>query len=317
MDIKLHKKATTTPGIRAAIQAAPDSVTHRELAERFGVSISTIRRWRFREEVHDRSHTRHNLRTSLSPAQEMLLMVARDYLHLGLDDLLKVAQAFLAPHLSRSSLQRLIKRQNAPYLENLSRKGRNMQKPPKMNAPGMVHIAVEVLPEPVTQPEERCLYLAIDRASRWVYLETLPSSSARDASRFLQNVVDQAPFTINRVMTCVSETFTAQTKGSSSANDAADQHPFDQACAHEGIHHGLEKAAHYRHGHTDSGRIERLDEVLHLPEAEQSEKEAEAITSLLENLTRHYNHCLPQRGLSHRTPADVLREWRASRSETS
>ena len=38
MDIKLHKQATTTPKIRAEIQAAPSSLTDSELARQYGVS---------------------------------------------------------------------------------------------------------------------------------------------------------------------------------------------------------------------------------------------------------------------------------------
>ena len=61
MDIKLHKQATTTPKIRAEIQAAPSSITDSELARRYGVATATIRWWRHPDDVNDRSHTCHNL----------------------------------------------------------------------------------------------------------------------------------------------------------------------------------------------------------------------------------------------------------------
>ena len=54
MNIKLHKQATTTPKIRAEIQAAPSSLSDSELARQFNVSDSTIRRWRYRDDVHNR-----------------------------------------------------------------------------------------------------------------------------------------------------------------------------------------------------------------------------------------------------------------------
>ena len=66
MDIKLHKQATTTPKIRAEIQAAPSSITDSKLARQYGVATTTIRRWRYRDDVHDRSHTRHNLLATLT-----------------------------------------------------------------------------------------------------------------------------------------------------------------------------------------------------------------------------------------------------------
>jgi transposase-like protein len=54
MLILLHKQATTTPKVRAAIRARrePASV----LAERFGTTEQTIYKWRRRDTVLDPSH---------------------------------------------------------------------------------------------------------------------------------------------------------------------------------------------------------------------------------------------------------------------
>ena len=70
MDIKLHKQATTTPKVRAEIQAAPAHIPDTILAKRFGVSDMTIRRWRHRDDVYDRPHTRHNLLATLNREQK-------------------------------------------------------------------------------------------------------------------------------------------------------------------------------------------------------------------------------------------------------
>jgi hypothetical protein len=48
MNIKLHKQATTTPKIRAEIQAAPSSISDSELARQYGVAG-----WRYRDDVQD------------------------------------------------------------------------------------------------------------------------------------------------------------------------------------------------------------------------------------------------------------------------
>ena len=70
MLITLHKNATTTPAVRAAIQQS--SASEYELARQYGVSRQTIRRWRKRDSVHDASHTPHRLQTTLNAAQEEL-----------------------------------------------------------------------------------------------------------------------------------------------------------------------------------------------------------------------------------------------------
>lgn len=61
MDIKLHKQAAITPKSRAEIQAAPISISDSELARQYSVSDATIRCWHYRDDAHDRPHTRHNL----------------------------------------------------------------------------------------------------------------------------------------------------------------------------------------------------------------------------------------------------------------
>ncbi len=51
MLIHLPKQATTTPEVRAAIQASDDTGT--VLAERFGVTPQTVCKWRKRDSVED------------------------------------------------------------------------------------------------------------------------------------------------------------------------------------------------------------------------------------------------------------------------
>lgn len=71
MDMKLHANATTTPKIRTYIQqsTAPVAV----LAAELGVSETTVRRWRGRTTVTDRSHAPTTRTTTLSPVEERLI----------------------------------------------------------------------------------------------------------------------------------------------------------------------------------------------------------------------------------------------------
>jgi len=56
MLIHLHKQATTTPRVRAAIQASTEPAS--ALAARFGTTEQTVYKWKHRDTVHDRSHRR-------------------------------------------------------------------------------------------------------------------------------------------------------------------------------------------------------------------------------------------------------------------
>ena len=100
MLISLHKQATTTPKVRAAIQASSEPAWR--VAERYGISEQTVWKWRSRDDVQDRSHTPHKLQTTLTPAQEAVAVALRKALLLPLDDLLAVVREFLNPDVSRS-----------------------------------------------------------------------------------------------------------------------------------------------------------------------------------------------------------------------
>ena len=112
MNIRLPKNATTTPARRASIQSSSAPVA--VLAHELGVSEDTIRRWRGRQSVADRSHTAHRLPTTLTPAQEAVVVALRQTLGLPLDDLLVVTREFICPEVSRSGLHRLLQRRAGP-----------------------------------------------------------------------------------------------------------------------------------------------------------------------------------------------------------
>ena len=68
MLINIHNRATTTPRVRAKIQASDERAW--VLAERFGTTEQTIWKWRKCDSVQDRSYIPHRLQTALTPAQE-------------------------------------------------------------------------------------------------------------------------------------------------------------------------------------------------------------------------------------------------------
>ena len=86
MIVKLHKNARTTPAIRAQLAASNEPVAI--LAKRFNLAPNTVRKWQSRTDFNDRSHTAHNLQTTLNPAQEHIVIYLRKHLLLPLDDLL-------------------------------------------------------------------------------------------------------------------------------------------------------------------------------------------------------------------------------------
>ena len=108
MLVKLHANAATTPKARAYIQSSELSVP--ALVGELGVSETTVRRWKARQDVSDRSSRPHTLATSFSFEEEEIAVGLRTDLALSLDDLLEVMRRCVRPDISRSALHRCLKR---------------------------------------------------------------------------------------------------------------------------------------------------------------------------------------------------------------
>ena len=72
----IHPEARTTPQIRAEIKAAT-GLTQKALAEKYNVSEQTIRKWQRRAVTTDKSHCPDRLQTTLSAAQEGIVVELR------------------------------------------------------------------------------------------------------------------------------------------------------------------------------------------------------------------------------------------------
>ncbi len=120
------------------------------------------------------------------------MVALREYLRLSVDDLLVVAKEFLHPDLSRSALQRLLKRRGLPSLAALEKQEKAAQqtshKPFKAYEPGYVHVDVKHLPQVPDEDHKRYLFVANDRATRRV-LEVRQHQSAQDADVFCSTFV--------------------------------------------------------------------------------------------------------------------------------
>jgi len=256
MVITLHKNARTTPAIRKELRES--TRPQNELARQYNLTRDTVRKWQNREEGADRSHRPHTLHATLSPAQESLAVALRQTLLLPLDDLLAVVREFLNPEVSRSGLDRCLRRHGVSNLQALrppqEEGAKRSHQPFKDYLPGFVHVDVKYLPQMPDEEQRRYLFAAIDRATRWVYVELLPDKSAASAKGFLQRLIKAAAFTIEKVLTDNGKAFTDRfcVTGEREPTGA---HPFDQACAEHHIEHRLIKP---RHPQTN-GMIERFN----------------------------------------------------------
>jgi transposase-like protein len=305
MNVRLHKNATTTPRIRAEIRAAPPSVTNAELVRRYGVTDSTIARWRNRDSVEDRSHTPHNLNATLSPAQEEIVVEVRRTLLLPIDDLLCVVREFIEPKLSRSALDRCLQRHGVGSLKNLLPKvEREEPKRFKSYEPGYLHIDLKHLPKMSDEKVHQYLFVAIDRATRWVYLEIRPTKSAQDGADFLAALTRAAPMKIRTILTDNGGEFTDRFTPRGERTPTG-RHLFDQVCSGQGIEHRLIQPWKPQ----TNGMVERFNgRITNELAATRFANSTELREGLL-GYGRIYVAHIPQRVLGHRTPLESLRAW--------
>lgn len=244
MSSAIHVNARTTPRTRREIQEAPPSVSHRELARRLGTTRHTVMKWRNREDTEDRSHRPHRMQTGLTPEQEAIIVEVRELLWLSLDDLLVVAREFVQPDLSRAALDRCLRRHGVASLKALKQQASADSAPPprsfKEYVPGFVHVDGKYLPKLAGESSRRYLFVAIDRATRWVYLEVRSSKSGTAARDFLKRLLERAPFYVTHVLTDNGKEFTDRFVVTGERQPTG-RHPFDRLCAEHGIEHRLTK----------------------------------------------------------------------------
>ncbi len=313
--VQIHANATTTPKVRAEIQAS--NLSNAALARRYGVTVETIKRWRGRDSVEDRSHTPHRLRTTLTEAQEVLAVELRRTLLLPLDDLLTVVQELINPAASRSGLDRLLRRKGVSNLDRLKAELTEREGPEaverkafKVYDPGFIHIDIKYLPLLPGDKRRRYLFVAIDRATRWVYVEIRKNKSARSARGFLQRLIRACPVRIQKILTDNGKEFTDRFAATGKRQPTG-KHPFDQVCAEHGIEHRLTPP---RRPQTN-GMVERfngrISDVLRTHHFDSSED----LEATLRRYVHLYNHHIPQRALGHRTPIDTLKAWQIERPD--
>ena len=309
MMIALHKQARTTPAVRAEIAASHEPIA--VLARRYHLTEATVRKWRVRTDFHDRSHTAHRLQTTLTPAQEAIVVQLRKSLLLPLDDLVVVTREFLNSEVSRSGLDRCLRRHGVEHLrERLPRPEKAAHKPFKAYVPGFLHVDVKYLPQMADETERRYLFVAIDRATRWVFIALKPHKTAAAARAFLKALHKASPIKITRILTDNGKEFTDRLFGSSNRG-ASGEHEFDKLCEALGIEHRLTKPRSPKtNGMVErfNGRIADILKTHHFNSALDLEQTLHRYVTL-------YNHQLPQSALQSKTPIQTMKEWFKSNPE--
>jgi len=257
----LHGSATTTEAVRRAIQHSQESL--RALAKRYGVNPKTIAKWKSRTSVSDlRTGPKEPRSTVLSVEEEAVVVAFRRHTLLPLDDCLYALQPTI-PHLTRSSLHRCLQRHGIsrrPQVEGEASAKRKFKAYPI----GYFHIDIA---EVRTAQGKLYLLVAIDRTSKFAFVELHEKVARRTAGDFLRRLIAAVPYKVHTVLTDNGTHFTTPGNTSSAAPDIKAgldagepvwAHAFEYACAQNDIDHRLTKPKHP----WTNGQVERMNRTI-------------------------------------------------------
>lgn len=200
MEIKLHANATTTPRTRRYLQQSDKS--DRELAAELGISVTTVRRWRQRDQTIDRKTTPKSIHKVMRQEQIALVNGLRDATGAPLDELLLLVNEGLGIRVSRATLNRYLK----PAM--VQRQGASLQGKKALKAGYFPHLLeVRHLPLSLHMEDggEHHLIWAREPVSGWCYARLYAGISSPLVIKWLDELLASCPADIQSIETFFSD----------------------------------------------------------------------------------------------------------------
>ena len=294
----LHGSARTTPRVRAELQASKEKTGI--LARRYGLSRATVSKWRDRSSTADARMGPRNPKSSvLTSVEEAMVVEFRRRTLLPLDDVLGCLKGGI-PSLTRSSLHRCLVRHGISRLpeseEKSSKRGRFAD-----TKIGYVHIDISELR---LAEGKLNMFLAIDRVSKFTYVEFHEDAGKMSGAAFLRSVVGAFPYRLHTVLTDNGMAFADLPKNRKGpTRQWLGPHIFDRVCQTNGIEHKLTKPYHP----WTNGQAERMNrsikdatiKVFHYPSLESLKAHVLAFVAA-------YNFAKHLKALRWKTPFEAL-----------
>jgi hypothetical protein len=192
--------------------------------------------------------------TVLSAVEEAIIVEFRRRTLLPLDDVLGCLRDTI-PKLTRSSLHRCLERHGISRLpenpDQASKRGKFADA-----AIGYVHIDISELR---LAGGKLNMFLAIDRVSKFTYVEFRDDAGKMNGADFLRGVVEAFPYAIHTVLTDNGMAFADLPKNRTGPSRRyLGAHIFDRVCNENGIEHKLTKPYHP----WTNGQAERMNRTV-------------------------------------------------------
>lgn len=237
--------------------------------------------------------------TVLTPVEEAIIVEFRRRTLLPLDDVLGCLKDSI-PKLTRSSLHRCLARHGISRLPESEEKASKRSRFADTTI-GYVHIDICELR---LAEGKLNMFLAIDRVSKFTYVEFHENAGKMNGAAFLRNVVKAFPYRIHTVLTDNGMAFADLPKNRNGATRRyLGAHIFDRVCTAHGIEHRLTKPYHP----WTNGQAERMNrtikeatvKVFHYPNLERLKAHVLAFLAA-------YNFAKRLKALRWKTPFEAI-----------
>lgn len=310
-----HSNARTNLHVRKQIQDNPERQSQRQLAARFRVSVATINKWSRREDLHDASCRPRRVRIAFTQPEEQFILHLRTQAALSLDELHDQVKAVL-PLATRASLSRLLRRQGLGRRLRIQDKEADGAFDEEI-VPGFLHIDSFILTclagQSNRQSQRQHCFVAIDRATRMVFLAVYDSCASEAACHFLERCRQYFPFALHTILTDNGGQYTLKANAPAQYK-AGRKRPFERLCARFGITHKTTRPYHPQ----TNGLVERANGLIQegLAQGGRYRSPAHRDQALVAWLVHYtFNRRHRRIPLGPMTPYEAACRWHATHSE--
>lgn len=237
---KLHKNAKTNYHIREYIKHSNKPLS--DLAQELNLNVKTVRKWKRRDDLSDKSSKPNRLRTALTLKQEDLIVYERKAHKKTLFEIWDTLDEVI-PNLYLMKIYRVLDRWGLSVLPHELTEADRLVKKFRKYTIGYLHIDLIYTPKflmPDGSKKRWYVFTCIDRVSKIAFVMLSPRKTQSMSRVFLERVIGFYPYKINYVLTDNGLEFTY--KGKAAKTRLA--HPFDKVCKKHRIMHRLIKFAH-------------------------------------------------------------------------
>jgi len=297
-----HANARLTAYQRKIIKQS--QAPYRVLAKQFGVSVTTIAKWKKRTAMNDKSSRPDHVQKALPDTLEPVLdFLRRDWL-MDMDTIWLALKKTLFPQLSKSAVYRQLVRQGINNVKELRPKQEREYKKFQACPPGFIHIDVFKLPK--LGSKKLYVFIAIDRATRLMTMRVYPHRDAVCGKAFFDHCQQFYPFKIYRILTDNGGEFTNKHYRKNSSINRPETHIFTQACTNAEIEHLTTKPYHP----WTNGMAERTVGTIKTETVYRMQFDSQAqLISALYGFERYFNCHRPYKAMNSRTPVELTQTW--------